>query len=244
MDLLAFVPVTERFRLRARVSSRGPISALRTQLVRVTSDGWPSTRGTLRRYERQAGGPWTTVGRPIPVVLGYAGYGWGDGLHGMGAPRGHGGPTKHEGDGRSPAGVFELGALYGYAPHANGVKLPYTPSDAALRCVDDPSSPQYNQILPEPASTKWRSAERMRRDDDLYELALVVRHNTDPVTPGHGSCIFMHVWQSPTTPVTGCTALDKRNLQVLTAWLQPNAAVLVALPQGEYASLAHEWGLP
>lgn len=244
MDLLAFVPVTERFRLRARMSKPGPISALRTQLVRVTSESWQSTRGTLRRYERQPGAAWHAVGASIPVVLGYGGYGWGDGLHGTGAPKGHTGPGKREGDGRSPAGVFELGTLYGYAEHANGVKLPYTASDAALRCVDDPSSPQYNQILAQPANAEWRSAERMRRDDDLYELALVVRHNSDPITPGHGSCIFVHVWQSPTTPVTGCTALDKRNLQALTAWLQPNAAVLVALPESEYTVLAREWGLP
>ena len=244
MDLLAFVPVTERFRLPARVVDRGPISALRTQLVRVTSDAWQSTRGTLRRYERQPGRAWQPVGEPMRVVLGYGGLGWGEGLHGSGAPVGRGGPGKREGDGRSPAGVFELGTLYGYAERASDVSLPYAMAGAALRCVDDPTAAQYNQILNESARTSWRSAERMRRDDDLYELALVVRHNVDPILPGHGSCIFVHVWQNANTPVTGCTALDKNDLKKLVAWLKPNASVLVALPTSEYGALAREWGLP
>jgi D-alanyl-D-alanine dipeptidase len=244
MDLLSFVPVTERFRVPARLPDRGPISALRTQLVSVTSDSWQATHGTLRRYERQPGRAWRALGEPMRVVLGRAGYGWGDGLHGSGAPARRTGPVKREGDGRSPAGVFELGTVYGYSETASGISLPYASADAALRCVDDPTSPEYNQILLEPARATWKSAERMRRDDDLYELALVVRHNTGPVVPGHGSCIFVHVWQSSNTPVTGCTALDKANLKTLVKWLKPNAAVLVALPASEYSALGRAWGLP
>lgn len=244
MDLLAFVPVTERFRLTARVADRGPISALRTQLVRVTSDSWQATRGTLRRYERQPGRAWQPVGEPMQVVLGYGGLGWGEGLHGGGAPAGRSGPNKREGDGRSPAGVFELGTVYGYGERAREISLPYVAASAALRCVDDPASAQYNQIFAEPARPTWKSAERMRRDDDLYELALVVRHNTAPIVPGHGSCIFVHVWQNANTPVTGCTALDKTNLKALLSWLKPNAAVMVALPASEYGALSRDWGLP
>jgi hypothetical protein len=46
------------------------------------------------------------------------------------------------------------------------------------------------------------------------------------------------------TPVTGCTALDKANLQTLVTWVKPNAAVLVALPSSEYTALSRDWGLP
>jgi uncharacterized protein YijF (DUF1287 family) len=242
MDLLSFVPVTQRYRLPVRLPDRGPIAALRTQLVSVVSDGWNATRGTLRRYEREPGRAFRAVGKPVRVVLGRSGYGWGDGLHGDGAPQGLAGPVKREGDGRSPAGVFTLGQLYGYAGQAPRTRLPYTQAGAALRCVDDASSRHYNQILDE--APGWRSAEHMLRDDDLYELALVVEHNRAPVVAGHGSCIFLHVWQDANTPVTGCTAMDKAELRELTSWLQPNAAVLVALPASEYKSLQRAWGLP
>jgi L,D-peptidoglycan transpeptidase YkuD (ErfK/YbiS/YcfS/YnhG family) len=138
--------------------------------------------------------------------------------------------------------VFALGQLYGYAAQEPGSRLPYTPAGADLRCVDDARSAHYNQILDE--APGWRSAEHMRRDDDLYELALVIEHNRTPVVPGHGSCIFVHVWQDANTPVTGCTAMDKADLRALVAWLRPNAALLVALPAGEYESLRRNWGLP
>ena len=242
MDLLSFVPVTQRYRMRARLPDRGPIAALRTQLVTVVSDAWSATRGVLRRYEREPGRAFRLVGKPVRVVIGRAGLGWGDGLHGAAAPEGRAGPVKREGDGRSPAGAFTLGRLYGYAAQAPGSALPYTQAGAALRCVDDARSQYYNQILDE--APGWRSAEHMRRDDDLYELALVIEHNRAPVVPDHGSCIFLHVWQDATTPVTGCTAMDKADLRELTSWLRPNAAVLVALPASEYKVLQRAWGLP
>ncbi len=250
MDLLSFVPVTHRFRLPERIASAGPISALHTQLVTVVSKSWPAPRAVMKRYTRAPGRQWRQVGSASSVVLGHAGYGWGDGLHGAGAPSGlsgpSGSPVKREGDGRSPAGVFTLGTVYGYAKGEPAVSLPYRESTAALRCVDDASSPYYNQIVPEPKGERpsWRSAEQMRRTDDLYELAGVIEHNTNPVTPGHGSCIFLHVWQDANTPVTGCTALSKARLRELVSWLEPNAAVLVALPEREYRALQRSWGLP
>jgi D-alanyl-D-alanine dipeptidase len=242
MDLLSFVPVTQRYRMPVRLPDHGPIAALRTQLVSVVSDGWDATRATLRRYEREPGRAFRAVGKPVHVVLGRSGYGWGDGLHGEAAPQGMSGPLKREGDGRSPAGVFAIGQLYGYAAQAPASSLPYAKAGAALRCVDDARSTHYNQILDE--APGWGSAERMRRDDDLYELLLVIEHNRAPVVPGHGSCIFLHVWHDANTPVTGCTAMDKADLRELIAWLRPNAAVLVALPASEYKSLQRSWGLP
>ena len=244
MNLLTFVPVTQRFRLPAKLQDRGPISALRTQLVTVVTDTWQATRGTLRRYEREPGKRWRAVGTALPVVLGHAGYGWGDGLHGQGAPAGRTGPSKREGDGRSPAGAFEFGTLYGYAPQSTAnPALPYDQATAATHCVDDPSATLYNHISAAP-DKPWRSAERMLRDDDIYEQALVIAHNTTPITKGHGSCIFLHVWTNKDTPVTGCTALSKANLGSVLRWLKRNAAVLVALPASEYSGLTAAWGLP
>jgi D-alanyl-D-alanine dipeptidase len=246
MDLLAQVPITQRFRLRPRLPDHGPIAALKTQLLTVVSPEWSSTRAELRRYARAPGGVWRSQGAAIPVVLGHAGYGWGDGLHGQGAATGRSGPTKREGDGRSPAGAFELASAYGYAaPGVRPLQIPYRQVAAAERCVDDPRSKFYNQIRStRDTSVDWNSSEAMHRDDDLYELAIQIAHNTRPVRPSHGSCIFLHVWESADRPVTGCTALDKRALFELAQWLQPNAALLISLPRADYAALRTAWGLP
>jgi uncharacterized protein YijF (DUF1287 family) len=110
MDLLGHIAVTKRFRLPVRLPTRGPIAALRTQLLTVVADGWDTKHATLRRYEREPGGVFRAVGKPVSALLGPAGYGWGDGLHGHGPAPGRSGPLKREGDERSAAGVFELAA--------------------------------------------------------------------------------------------------------------------------------------
>jgi D-alanyl-D-alanine dipeptidase len=90
----------------------------------------------------------------------------------------------------------------------------------------------------------WQSAEYMRREDELYAIAIVVEHNTRETEPGAGSCIFIHVWRGPDSGMTGCTAMPLEMLEGFAGWLRPNAAVLVALPQGEYDALRGVWGLP
>ncbi len=214
-----------------------------TQLIAVVSSDWDDYRALLRRYERTGPEAWKPVGEPISVVLGHAGYGWGAGLHGDGPPAGVPGPTKREGDGRSPAGIFALGAIYGYAESLPGAPGRYVQSTAELRCVDDPASAHYNRVVPS-AQSDWNSAERMRRDDEVYEIAVVVEHNSAPPKPGAGSCIFLHVWASPETPVRGCTAMSKPALEQLVQWLRPDAAVLVALPEDAYLALSPVWALP
>jgi len=185
------------------------------------------------------------VGPPIDVVLGREGYGWGRGLHGGGAPARRPGPIKREGDGRSPAGVFDIGTAYGYEPAREGVSLRYVQATPELRCVDDPKSPHYNRIVSTAnTAVDWHSAEYMRRQDELYAIAIVVEHNTRPTEPGAGSCIFIHVWRGPESGMTGCTAMPMDTLEAFAGWLQPNAAVLVALPQSEYEALRRRWALP
>jgi len=231
--------------LLSRTEVEGPIDPGKTQLLTVVSDDWDTFHATLRRYERRPSSEWIEVGRPIPVVLGHAGYGWGRGLHGQGPPAGREGPTKREGDDRSPAGVFALGPMYGYEPQPEQVSLAYVESTPALRCVDDPASLYYNRIVSTSEQARdWRSAELMLRGDDHYEIAIVVGHNEDPPIPGAGSCIFLHVWDGPDVAVRGCTAMAKPALRTLSEWLEPGAAALVALPKNEYDALTSRWGLP
>ncbi|MET0286771.1 MAG: DUF1287 domain-containing protein [Polyangiales bacterium] len=229
MELLSWVPVTHRFRMPSR-----PISRLATQLLVVKSQGWSSARATLQRYQRRPDEPWRAVGAPIQAVLGHAGSAWGDGAHGQGAPSGRGGPTKREGDGRSPAGVFALGSLRGSSSVRS--RLPFAPITDEQVCVDDPRSPAYNTI------TATGHGEAMRRSDGMYELAIDVLHNRAPVTPAHGSCIFLHVAPAGSR-LTGCTGVSLADMRKLAQWLTPQA-VLVALPRDEYAALRKTWELP
>ncbi len=85
----------------------------------------------------------------------------------------------------------------------------------------------------------------MLRDDRRYELGAVVAHNMNPPLPGAGSCIFLHVWETPETPTSGCTAMALAHMQEIAVWLDATRApVLVQLPESEYARLRQAWGLP
>jgi D-alanyl-D-alanine dipeptidase len=219
-----------------------PLAGAR-QVVVVTAAGWSAQTGTLTRWQREdANDPWHRVGDEVQVALGKGGMGWGRGLH-PAQPRG---PVKQEGDNRTPAGAFRLSGTFGYEPSAIG-RLPYTPLTDDIQCVDDGRSKRYNVIVDRKGITNpdWKSFERMRRDDDLYRLGVVVEHNAFPATPGAGSCIFLHIWSGPAQPTVGCTAMAADGLAKLAEWLDPAARpVLVELPEAEYSRLHTSWQLP
>jgi len=241
MDLLRFVPVTDRFRLPARrlaleQAQRGPGGLLRRrgialapthkQVVLVTVPLWSSSGGMLARYLRK-GGRWHRIGRAVRVRIGSAGLGRGRGLHGDGGLTS--GQAKREGDRRSPAGIFALGTALGRGIRPFGGRWPWRRVDARDRLVDDPRSPHYNRWQRAPLSGRppWRSAENLFG----YRLALWVMHNADPVQPDAGSAIFLHLPDRQNGPTVGCTSLSRRRLVRLLSWLRKGAQpVLVQLP--------------
>ncbi|MEO6264240.1 MAG: hypothetical protein ABIO58_04680 [Luteimonas sp.] len=216
------------------------------QVVLVTIPDWNADRGTLQMYER-SGAHWRAAGRPQPVMIGRAGAAWGLGLHSSRQP----GPIKREGDGRSPAGVFEIGSAFGYAPTAV-TALPYDAMQASHYCVDVSDSPLYNRIVDARivgVDAVAGSTEPMRRDlhadgDQRYRLGFVIEHNVEARSMA-GSCIFAHLWKSPSDATTGCTAMGETTMDGLLTWLRPDQhPVFVLLPADEYTRLHAAWGLP
>jgi D-alanyl-D-alanine dipeptidase len=222
--------------------SGSPLGSSR-QVIAVTTPSWSATTGTLQRFER-VGEQWRRVGSPIPVVVGRSGLGWGAGLQTQAQMAGS--PTKQEGDGRSPAGVFSIGAAFGYdADKPAWMKLPYVPLTSATECVDDSDSSYYNSVVDRvpTQSAGWKSSEKMRQIAQ-YRWGVIVNQNVDR-TPGAGSCIFLHIWNGPADPTAGCTAMQQSDLEEIIRWVDPSASPLfVALPVSEYERLRRSWQLP
>ncbi len=221
-----------------------PVPADTRQMVLAIAPGWDATSATVRAYERAtARAAWRPAGASFPASLGRSGLAWGRGLH----PSGLSGVQKREGDGRAPAGVFELRLATGYAQTPPpGTRLPYRPATESLLCVDDPRSAHYNALVDAGAVPRdWSSAEPMRRDDALYRYVIWVGHNDRPVEPSGGSCIFLHLRSSPQAVTAGCTAFELPAMEWLLRWLDPAARpVLVQLPQSERRARQADWGLP
>ena len=118
--------------------------------------------------------------------------------------------TKKEGDGRTPSGIFPLGPAFGYASSlATG--LSYRQARDLDFWVDDVQSMQYNQWVT--GKPKANSFERMKRSDNLYQYGIVIGYNANPIMPGAGSAIFMHVWRGYKSSTAGCVALNQRYLR-------------------------------
>lgn len=216
------------------------------QLLVVTSDGWDVVSAELRCFERpDLGSRWTEAFTVADVVLGRNGLGWGVGLHGQSAGDG---PSKREGDGRAPAGVFRLVEVFGYAPadEAGVANFPYRHLTEEVEGVDDPASRHYNRLVDAHAvaAKDWTSSERMRHSGEVYRWGVVVAHNWDQI-PGAGSCIFLHIWERAGAGSSGCTAMPAEQMLKVVRWLnRRKRPLLVQLPKAEYQRLRGQWGLP
>ncbi|WP_029005945.1 L,D-transpeptidase family protein [Azorhizobium doebereinerae] len=153
----------------------------------------------------------SVAGRTLAVALGRGGIGF----------------DKREGDGRTPAGVWHpVRVLY----RADRVARPLTRLPvAAIRPADgwcdDPQDRRYNRpvALPFPASH-----ERLWRDDGLYDLLLVIDHNTRPRVKGRGSAVFIHLARPGYRPTEGCVALKPADLRRLLTGLGPGTRIIIS----------------
>ncbi|MBT4146478.1 MAG: hypothetical protein HOE45_06300 [Gammaproteobacteria bacterium] len=94
---------------------------------------------------------------------------------------------------------------------------------------DDPSDTAYNKAVMLPYHA---SAEALWRDDDLYDVLVVLGHNDSPALPGKGSAIFMHVAKDLDDKdylgTEGCVSLRKTHLLELLPALTPETSLLIA----------------
>lgn len=233
------------------VFSKNPIfaqvgTAVR-QLIVAQAPDWNSSNATMQCYQRaSAEAPWQPVfTKTWPVLLGRSGLAWGRGVF---TPPQNGVPPKVEKDWRAPAGVFQLGQLFGYAVSPpKGANWPYVRVGEYDAFIDDPRSSLYNQhVRVDPNNIPpWFEKAKMRLGDTAYKWMLEIRHNPPPAAPGYGSAIFFHVRRGPTKPSAGCTTMAVENLESMIRWLNPQASPhYVLLPVADYQALRSVWKLP
>jgi hypothetical protein len=191
------------------------------QIILVLSDDFNTSKATLHCYDENK-----EVFKEIDVNLGRNGLAWGLGK--VKLKQSSNDPLKREGDGKAPAGIFKLTNSFGYAKKQK-TRLGYIAISKDLICVDDSNSKEYNKIIKMP-KVKPNSFEWMRREDNQYELGVVVAHNTSQLKEA-GSCIFLHVQKSKDTPTAGCTSMNLENMQKIISWLdEKKNPILIQIP--------------
>lgn len=134
---------------------------------------------------------------------------------------------KREGDRASPAGIWPLRRVL-YRPDREKrpeTALPVFPIAEDDCWCDAPDDPFYNRPVKLPYAA---SAERMWRDDRLYDLVVVIGHNDDPVKPGLGSAIFWHLARPDWGPTQGCVAVDRETMLRVLRIAKPGDGLEIA----------------
>ena len=137
---------------------------------------------------------------------------------------------KREGDGKTPCGTFLLRRLYFRVDKVNQERLPISLRPTALTrsdgWCDEPGDPNYNRFvqLPYPA----RHEDLWRDKDALYDLIIPLGYNDDPVLPGLGSAIFLHVARAQYAPTAGCVTLSERDLMAILPTVEAGCRMRIA----------------
>lgn len=134
--------------------------------------------------------------------------------------------TKREGDGATPIGLWPLRQVL-YRPDRIGRPRTWLPVRAIKRAdgwCDAPADRNYNRPVRHPYHA---SAERLWRQDGLYDLVVVLGYNDRPRMRGRGSAVFLHVTRPGFAPTEGCVALPRQHLlRLIQRWRRGDGVLI------------------
>ncbi len=131
---------------------------------------------------------------------------------------------KREGDGGTPTGLLRLARVLYRADRVNppACAVPVEPISPHDGWCDDVADAAYNQKVRLPFAP---SHEALWRDDHVYGIIGVLDWNLNPIIPGKGSAIFLHIATPDYAPTAGCVALSQAD--VLAALAAGMSAIYV-----------------
>ncbi len=123
---------------------------------------------------------------------------------------------KHEGDGATPKGVWQLRRLFyrgdRLPPPRSGLRaLPMRAHDGWCETVGDRN---YNRLVRIPYAT---AHETLMRKDHLYDIVVELSHNERPRVQGLGSAVFFHLRRGDAGPTAGCIAVTLKDMKKILA---------------------------
>jgi L,D-peptidoglycan transpeptidase YkuD (ErfK/YbiS/YcfS/YnhG family) len=146
---------------------------------------------------------------------------------------GHGGmiavADKREGDGKTPVGRWVMREVFYRDDRVAKpvTALPVRALDSNDGWCDASDDPNYNKFVRLPYKA---SAEHLWRDDNLYDIIVVLGHNDSPVRPGMGSAVFLHVARPDFSCSPGCVTLRQADLLNVLRGVGKNSSVEVLQP--------------
>lgn len=137
--------------------------------------------------------------------------------------------NKVEGDSCTPVGTYPLREIFFRADKIDSTMIKTNIVKHKIKFsdgwCDEPTNSQYNKLVDLTMFDASISHERMYRDDDLYDLVLVVGYNDNPIVLGKGSAIFIHVARDGYAGTAGCIGFSKKDLLEICSKLHKESKV-------------------
>ena len=118
---------------------------------------------------------------------------------------------KKEGDGITPRGTFKLTKLFYREDKIKNIRtnIKRVKIKKNMGLCDDPKSKFYNKLVKLPSKF---SHEKLYRKDNIYNIAVVLDYNLNPIIKNKGSAIFIHVAKKNYKATQGCIGLKQKEL--------------------------------
>lgn len=198
----AVSPAATRSAPAPMMAAAAPLTGVPTssrQVIAVSSPSAGSSDATLRVWQRDSNGIWTTAFGPVRARVGSAGIG-----------------AAREGSKLTPRGTHRLDRAFGRLANP-GTKLPYFTTDSRDWWDGNVNSPTYNLHVRR-TSSPGGASENLLAAGTSYNYAINMAYNASRV-PGGGSAFFLHVSTGRAT--AGCVAIDQTALRSILRWIDP-----------------------
>lgn len=133
---------------------------------------------------------------------------------------------KREGDGATPIAAMPLLSAYRRDDRSPwpATRLPMRSSQPNMLWCDSVGDPNYNRPVRSPFKP---SHEKLQREDELYDICIVLDWNLRSRKRQCGSAIFFHIARPGYTPTEGCVAISPRDMRRLLPLLGPKTVLQV-----------------
>jgi L,D-peptidoglycan transpeptidase YkuD (ErfK/YbiS/YcfS/YnhG family) len=133
---------------------------------------------------------------------------------------------KREGVGATPRGRFRPLRLWWRCDRAPRPQtlLPVRRIGPTDGWCEDAADRRYNRPI---RIADGSPADRLWRQDHLYDLIIEIDHNTRPRVAHRGSAVFIHVARPGFAPTAGCIALRQRDLRYLVGRIDRNTRIFI-----------------
>ena len=134
--------------------------------------------------------------------------------------------SKKEGDLSTPKGLFKIGLLYYRKDRVklSKCKIKKKIIKKNMGWCDDIKSKKYNREISFPFKY---SAEKLYKNEKIYDIFINIKYNYSPAIKGKGSAIFLHLTSSKKKPTKGCIAIPKKYFLKILPLINKNTKILI-----------------